>query len=145
MTKRVRGHCLIIDNEKFINDVLPSREGSMIDSNNLDLLFEQLHFKVVVRRNLGYQDMIRTVNNFSKLEDHAEAQMCAVIILSHGDAGGLINAADGKEVPTEYVLRKFNNDACPLLKGKPKFFVFQACRGDEVDFGTIPRLFLIFI
>merc|ERR1712083_767286 len=68
------------------------------------------------------------------------SQMCIVIILSHGNDGGLINAADGKSVPTEYVLRRFNNDACPALKGKPKFFVLQACRGDEVDFGYVPRL-----
>ena len=46
MTKKIRGQCLIIDNEKFVNDVLPYREGSMIDSNNLDILYEQLGFKV---------------------------------------------------------------------------------------------------
>jgi len=140
MTKKIRGQCLIIDNEKFVNDVLPYREGSMIDSNNLDILYEQLGFKVTVRRNLEYQDMMRTINNFSKMEDHIYSQMCIVIILSHGNDGGLINAADGKVVSTEYVLRRFNNDACPALKGKPKFFVLQACRGDEVDFGYVPRL-----
>lgn len=140
MSQKVRGLCLIIDNEKFINDVLPNREGSMIDSNNLDILFEQLGFKVTLRRNLGYQEMMTTINNFSKSPDHENSQMCVIIVLSHGNAGGLINSSDGKEVSTEYVLRKFNNDACPLLKGKPKFFIFQACRGDEVDFGTIPRL-----
>lgn len=47
MTEKIRGQCLIIDNEKFVNDVLPYREGSMIDSNNLDILFEQLGFKVI--------------------------------------------------------------------------------------------------
>ena len=77
--------------------------------------------------------MMRTINNFSKMEDHIYSQMCVVIILSHGNDGGLINAADGKVVSTEYVLRRFNNDACPALKGKPKFFVLQACRGDEVN------------
>ena len=49
MTKKIRGQCLIIDNEKFVNDVLPYREGSKIDSNNLDILFEQLGFKVKAR------------------------------------------------------------------------------------------------
>jgi hypothetical protein len=40
-----RGLALIIDNEQFDNDVLPFREGSHIDANNLDILFEQLGFK----------------------------------------------------------------------------------------------------
>ena len=87
-----------------------------------------------MRRNLDYQDMMRTVNAFSKNDDHQYGEMCVVIILSHGNDGGLINAADGKSVSTEYVLRKFNNDACPALKGKPKFFILQACRGDEVNY-----------
>ena len=50
MTKKIRGQCLIIDNEKFVNDVLPYREGSMIDSNNLDILYEQLGFKVRITK-----------------------------------------------------------------------------------------------
>ena len=55
----------------------------------------ELHFG---RRNLNYQDMMRTINNFSDLPDHAEGQMCVIIILSHGEDGGLIYAADGREV-----------------------------------------------
>ena len=43
---RIRGLALIIDNERFENNVLPFREGSQIDANNLDILFEQLGFKV---------------------------------------------------------------------------------------------------
>ena len=41
---------------------------------------------------------MRTINNFSDLPDHAEGQMCVIIILSHGEDGGLIYAADGREV-----------------------------------------------
>ena len=29
---------------------------------------------------------------------------------------------------------------CPKLKGKPKFFLIQACRGDDVDFGLSPDI-----
>jgi len=76
MSRKIRGQCLIIDNEKFINDILPFREGSKIDSNNLDILFEQLGFRVTLRRNLNYNDMMRTINNFSDLSDHSNAQMC---------------------------------------------------------------------
>ena len=31
-------------------------------------------------------------------------------------------------MPNEWILGQFNNDNCPNLKGKPKLFIFQACR-----------------
>ena len=46
MTRKPRGQVLIIDNEEFVNDVMPRRQGSLMDSNNLDILFEGLGFKV---------------------------------------------------------------------------------------------------
>jgi len=46
MCRNPRGMALIIDNETFVNDILPKREGSRMDSNNLEDLFTQLGFKV---------------------------------------------------------------------------------------------------
>ena len=45
MSRKPRGQVLIIDNEEFVNDVLGKRHGTLIDSNNLDILFEGLGFK----------------------------------------------------------------------------------------------------
>ena len=36
----------------------------------------------------------------------------------------------------EYIYEFFNNRNCPLLCGKPKFFIVQACRGDRPDQGV---------
>lgn len=139
MAARPRGLVLIIDNEDFQGEVLPTRTGSLVDANNLDLLFQQLGFKVTLRRNLCYRDMYSEVQKFSGREEHGAADMAVLVILSHG-RHGLVAAADGRELETEWVLRQLNNDGCPALKGKPKLFIFQACRGDEADYGVLPEL-----
>ena len=36
----------------------------------------------------------------------------------------------------EWILAQFNDQNCPQLKGKPKFFVFNACRGEQFDEGV---------
>ena len=46
MFSKPRGYALIINNESFVNDIYKYRTGSTIDANNLDILFEQLGFKV---------------------------------------------------------------------------------------------------
>jgi hypothetical protein len=40
------GHALIIDNEKFVNDVYSERTGTAVDSANLQTLFTQMGLKV---------------------------------------------------------------------------------------------------
>ena len=45
-------------------------------------------------------------------------------------------AADGQSINMEYIYEFFNNRNCPLLRGKPKFFIVQSCRGDRPDAGV---------
>ena len=46
MTKKVRGHCLIMNNKTFDDGAEP-REGSDLDVRYLTVLFEQLYFEVI--------------------------------------------------------------------------------------------------
>jgi len=55
-----------------------------------------------------------------------------LVILSHGQ-DGYIETTDGRKVNLEAIFEQFNNQYCPNLKGKPKFFIIQACRGDSID------------
>merc|ERR1719189_2399212 len=61
--------------------------------------------------------------------------MTIVCILSHGE-DGVILCTDGKSISIEAILSKFNNRNAPPLKGKPKYFLFQACRGLKIDPGV---------
>ena len=139
MESKPRGLALIINNDQFDNEVLSTRTGSMVDSNNLDELFLQLGFEVTLRRNLSYTDMIMEIQKFSARPALEHVDMCVVAVMSHG-RHGLVAAADGRELETEWVLRQFNNEGCPQLRGKPKFFILQSCRGDEADYGVMPKI-----
>jgi hypothetical protein len=57
--------------------------------------------------------------------DHTD--MSVLVVLSHGDKDR-IYSSDGQWVATDWILKQFNNANCPRLRGKPKFFIFQACR-----------------
>ena len=134
MTKDPRGYCLIINNEEF--DDMKDRKGSTVDANNLDMLFDQLGFKNVIRSNLKRKEMTEEVMGFADKKEHASSQMAVVVILSHGEKDYVLGT-DGQRLNTERIIEWFNNDLCPSLQGKPKFFIFQACRGDADDQGVI--------
>jgi hypothetical protein len=52
MQNRIRGKVFIINNETFENEEkLSDRQGSDVDTNNLEKLFTQLHFEVVIAKN----------------------------------------------------------------------------------------------
>eukprot|EP00092_Neocalanus_flemingeri_P101353 GFUD01129594.1.p1 GENE.GFUD01129594.1~~GFUD01129594.1.p1 ORF type:complete len:249 (-),score=72.43 GFUD01129594.1:482-1123(-) len=56
--------------------------------------------------------------------------------MSHGSVGNLVDI-QGNEIDVEdKILKKFYNAQCPALQGKPKLFLLQYCRGDELDFGV---------
>ena len=92
---------------------------------------------MTIRRNLRYHEFISEIDSFSGLSEHSIADMCVVIVLSHGDSG-LVHSTDGRQIPIDWLLGKFNNDGCPALKGKPKLFIFQSCRwGSRATFARV--------
>jgi len=139
MTKRPRGQCLIVNNEVF--DHMKERRGSSADAANLKYLFTDLGFEVTVKPNLAEIDVKRQVRQFAQSEAHSKAQMSVVVVLSHG-GNGFVYGTDGRRCENEWILKQFNNESCPDLKDKPKFFIFQACRGDDEDKGVIERFAL---
>jgi len=133
MTSWPRGMALIIDNEDF--ETLPPRRGSHIDSDCLARLYRELGFWVVIKRNLRKISLEYELFSFATDTVHQQLDMAVVAILSHGENGSII-CTNGEKVPIEDILSKFNNREAPPLKGKPKFFIFQSCRGLKIDPGV---------
>ena len=138
MRSQPRGSALIINNESF-NDpggVYSFRHGSTVDAKNLCDLFSQLGFNTTIKKDRKYSQMIQDVERFAQLKDHIKSDMCIVVILSHGDDKNVV-ATDGYKLPYADILTEFNNEKSPNLYGKPKLFIFAACRGSKEDYGVL--------
>ena len=71
--------------------------------------------------------MEENIKKFADMPQHKDSQMCIVIVLSHGREGAVISR-EGDGVSVASIIDKFNSQSCQALIGKPKLFIFQACR-----------------
>jgi hypothetical protein len=84
----------------------------------------ELGFEVEVKQNLIKTEFDSEIRSFSQKKEHLKGHMMILAVLSHGRDGNIF-AADGRVISTETIYEKFNNQFCPYLKGKPKFFIIQ--------------------
>lgn len=93
------------------------------DCGDLDQLLKADHTESY------FQEMSDLIEEFASYEDHQSVHACVVIILSHGKDQGRIAGVDGEYITDSDVQEKFHANNCPHLAGKPKIFLFVACRG----------------
>ncbi|CAL4217002.1 unnamed protein product, partial [Meganyctiphanes norvegica] len=71
-----------------------------------------------------------SIIEFTQRKDLRNVDSTVVIIMSHGNENYFFTQ-DGGNISFDYIINRFNNHNCPELKGKPKFFIFDCCRGDQ--------------
>ncbi|XP_066274826.1 caspase-2-like [Branchiostoma lanceolatum] len=135
MDRKPRGYALILNNTKFTT--LPYRKGGAVDLSNMKALLEGLSFETCILEEKKAQEIKDEVRAFSQRAEHRQTDCCVVVLMSHGDAG-VIFGTDDSPVQLEDIFSMFDNKNCPRLKGKPKLFFIQACRGGKVDKGDEP-------
>lgn len=79
--------------------------------------------------------MLKAAHAFATHPSHQYFDSCVTVVLTHGKYDCLVGS-DGHDVNVHDFLSHFNARRAPNLKGKPKIFIFQACRGDIHDYGT---------
>ncbi|CAG9828926.1 unnamed protein product [Diabrotica balteata] len=146
---RRRGTVVILNNIKFL-DSKDERKGAELDEKNLKRLFQDLGFDVNVHRNLKLTEMKSKISRYRQSNDLGRGAMLIVIVMSHGNnmrggqeiPGGFtqILTVDDKYLNVDDVLSEFTNDKCVAMKGKPKIFIFQCCRGHrkELQVDAVP-------
>ncbi|KAJ9578454.1 hypothetical protein L9F63_005324 [Diploptera punctata] len=137
MQHQHRGHAVILNHDKFDDKDHGPREGSVHDVNSLKATFSSLGFTVTVHNNPDYCKIRCIISKLAK-EDHSNNDCLVVIVLTHGEADGRLVPRDGNvSYKVETLWEPFTSDKCPTLAGKPKLFFIQACRGKQVDPGTV--------
>nr|XP_055036454.1 caspase 21, apoptosis-related cysteine peptidase isoform X2 [Misgurnus anguillicaudatus] len=72
--------------------------------------------------------------NVSK-ENHTDMSCFVCVLMSHGEEGTILGS-DQCSIPVKTLTMTMTSDLCPTLKGKPKLFFLQACRGMMYDHGV---------
>jgi hypothetical protein len=145
MERIPRGLCLIINNEEFKNMTI--RHGSTLDAQRLENVFKKLHFHVELQRNLTRDQMIEAIEDAKKYPYHKTADAFVLIILSHGGEGGKIYGVDAPNADNGYLIVNrditvnFNDRHLPNLRGKPKMFFLNTCRGSELIYWNLNLIF----
>ncbi|XP_068570326.1 caspase-3-like [Cebidichthys violaceus] len=129
------GTCLIINNKNFHSSTnMSARNGTDVDAADAMKTFSKLGYKVNVANDQTTKEMTQLLYKVSK-EDHSNSASFACVLLSHGDEG-VIYGTDGFE-KLEDLTKNFKGDRCRSLVGKPKLFFIQACRGSDLDGGSL--------
>jgi caspase 7 len=130
MTNPNRGFALIFNHEHFTHT--RRRFGTQKDRERLEISFNRLGFQTMIFDDFTYQQIEDELRKVSEM-DHSENDCLVVVIMTHGHKTTL-HSSD-REYKTEIITPFFNDENCPTLKGKPRMFFIQACRGDYEDSG----------
>ncbi|XP_055975627.1 caspase-14 [Sorex fumeus] len=116
--------------------VTKAREGSEADLDALARMFEQLGFDSTTKRDPTAQQFHEELEKFREAMDAREDFVsCAFVVLMAHGVEGLLKGEDGQMVELERLFKILNNKNCEALRGKPKVYIIQACRGEQRDPG----------
>lgn len=130
------GVLLIINNVLFGGDGSKDRKQSIADAMQLAEVFGGYGYKVIAdKQDLNATEITETLRSVVTKEVDPNDDSFICCILSHGNAQGIEGVKkegdkEGENFVTVTELADIVKE-CQGLRGKPKIFFFQACRGEE--------------
>ncbi|XP_050309740.1 caspase-1-like [Anthonomus grandis grandis] len=126
------GKLIIFNHQVYDNEKIKERFGTKRDVNEIIICFQRLGFNVSeddVVTDATIEQVRAKLDSVLKDEQTLFQSNCLVVFfLTHGDVKDKLCVKDG-EIKCSDVWMKFND--CKQLEGKPKLFVFQACKGKQ--------------
>ncbi|XP_038841692.1 caspase-14-like isoform X2 [Salvelinus namaycush] len=112
-------------------------KGADGDLKIMTKLFMDYGFLYKIKIDKTAKEMKKAVSEFrDDINRSPENTSCVfVVITSHGHRDVIIGA-DNNCLPVKDIIEPFGDELCSKMKGKPKVFIINACRGPEEDFGV---------
>ncbi|KAL7669689.1 hypothetical protein ACOME3_010335 [Neoechinorhynchus agilis] len=124
-----KGIALIISNKHFERTTgLETRHGTNIDAQLLEDVLSRLGFDVMLYCDLRAIEMIKVLSFTAADTCHQNNDCFMCAILTHGE-NGVMYGID-RSIAVDQLTEPFKR--AKGLIGKPKIFIFQACRGDKL-------------
>ncbi|XP_047488162.1 uncharacterized protein LOC125038661 [Penaeus chinensis] len=126
-----RGAILVANYSTFISPGSKPRLGSEVDVDHITELFRQMGYentKTIV--DATREDTEKALLQFREEKIHEGVDSLVVVFMSHGSEEQICTS-DGEVIQNQEIVEYFSDADCPALKGKPKYFIFQHCRGKK--------------
>ncbi|XP_033104871.1 caspase-8-like isoform X2 [Anneissia japonica] len=124
MSSEIKGMVLIINNHS------EDRCGSTRDVACMKEMWIEFGFLPFTHTDLSTEEMIKKMKVFSRRARWQSVGCLVVMLMSHGGKDGLLGQHK-KTLDYPTIFKIFNEENCPLMKGKPKLIFIQACRGRD--------------
>lgn len=103
------------------------RPGSVKDTNDVTTVLKNVQFEVTVGRNLDENELMDLLKQES-LKNHHDSDCFVLVVMAHGAGSDKITIKNGT-FAMDRLWQPFIGNNCTALKGKPKLFFIQSCRG----------------
>ncbi|XP_047491821.1 uncharacterized protein LOC125041105 isoform X2 [Penaeus chinensis] len=127
-----RGHVYIFNNT-FDGQGKSQRTGANLDSLNIHDTFRKMGYDVFILEDLSKEQTLMAFNSIRGNANLSGVDALIIFILSHGVDPYTFKANDGQEISLHKIRFSFTNRGCPYMKGKPKIFFTNYCRGDQME------------
>lgn len=127
-----RGVALIFNHEIFGMKDKSKRLGSVRDRDRLRDNLIRMHFDVHCLDDFTLHEIKEKLGKVSVM-DHTDNDCLLITFMTHGDER-TISAYD-RDYKLDLITKYFTDTRSPTLKGKPRLFLIQACRGNGIDDG----------
>ncbi|KAF4522513.1 hypothetical protein B566_EDAN002598 [Ephemera danica] len=131
-SSKVQGDVLIFNQVKF-QCGLEDRTGSEVDVRQLSYLLSALGLRIKIYQDFTRQEITNTLQNHADstgLVNDEYDDCLVVIVMTHGGPQGLLYARDRSYLSSD-LWKPYEH--CESLRGRPKLFIFQTCRSDDVE------------